>query len=66
MIGHTSFNYAMNHVEPTLVATFILLEPIGAAIMALVIFAAHYLLLLARGCCLVGVVLTARNTRSHG
>lgn len=66
MIGHTSFNYAMNHVEPTLVATVILLEPIGAAIMALIIFSEVPSLLTAigAGVLLVGVVLTVRNTRS--
>lgn len=66
MIGHTSFNYAMNHVEPTLVATVILLEPIGAAIMALIIFAEipSALTAIGAGVLLIGVVLTVRNTRS--
>jgi drug/metabolite transporter (DMT)-like permease len=67
LIGHTSFNYAMNHVSPTLVATIILLEPIGAALLALIVFTEVPSLLTAigAGILLVGVILTARNNRSN-
>lgn len=38
MIGHTGLNYAARHVDPTLVTTATLLEPVGASLLALVIF----------------------------
>jgi drug/metabolite transporter (DMT)-like permease len=38
LVGHTGVNYAMRFLDPTLVASVILLEPVGAALMALVLF----------------------------
>lgn len=38
LVGHTSFNYAMNYVAPTLVATAMLLEPVGASVFAWLVF----------------------------
>ena len=38
LIGHTSINNAMRHLNPTLVATAMLLEPIGASFLALFLF----------------------------
>lgn len=38
MLGHTGLNYAARSVDPTLVTTFTLLEPVGAATLALLIF----------------------------
>ncbi len=38
LLGHTSFNWAVRHMDPTLVAVILLLEPIGAAIGAAVLF----------------------------
>jgi drug/metabolite transporter (DMT)-like permease len=38
LVGHTGVNYAMKFLDPTLVASVILLEPIGAAVMALILF----------------------------
>jgi len=35
LIGHTSFNWAMRYLSPTLVSLVILLEPIGSTILAL-------------------------------
>lgn len=37
-IGHTGLNYAARHISPTLVATTILVEPIGSGILALLLF----------------------------
>jgi drug/metabolite transporter (DMT)-like permease len=34
MIGHTSLNWAIKHISPTLVALTILAEPIGASLLA--------------------------------
>lgn len=39
VIGHTGLNYAARHLSPTLVATTILVEPIGAGLLALWLFA---------------------------
>lgn len=38
LVGHTSLNYAVKYLEPTVVATIFLLEPIGAAVLALIVF----------------------------
>ena len=38
LIGHTSFNWAVKHISPTLVALAILMEPIGASILGYLIF----------------------------
>jgi drug/metabolite transporter (DMT)-like permease len=39
LIGHTSFNYALKYLPPTLLSTLLLLEPVGAALLALFLFA---------------------------
>ncbi|MDZ7705894.1 MAG: DMT family transporter [Trueperaceae bacterium] len=64
LIGHTSFNYAVKHLDPTLVATVILLEPIGSSLFALVLFSEVPSLLTIVGAAilLVGVGLTTRHT----
>jgi drug/metabolite transporter (DMT)-like permease len=38
LLGHTSFNWAMRHIAPTLVTLAILAEPIGASILGYLIF----------------------------
>ena len=38
LIGHTSFNWAVKWVTPTLVTLVILMEPIGATILGLIFF----------------------------
>jgi drug/metabolite transporter (DMT)-like permease len=38
LIGHTSFNWAVNWVTPTLVTLVILMEPIGASILGFLFF----------------------------
>ncbi|MDQ3458036.1 MAG: DMT family transporter [Deinococcota bacterium] len=38
LIGHTSLNYAVKYLAPTVVATIFLLEPIGSAALALLLF----------------------------
>lgn len=38
LVGHTSLNYAVNYLAPTVVATVFLLEPVGATLLALVVF----------------------------
>ena len=38
LVGHTSFNYVLRYLSPTLVATLMLLEPLGASLLALILF----------------------------
>jgi drug/metabolite transporter (DMT)-like permease len=38
VLGHTSFNWAVKYVHPTLVTVLILLEPIGASLAAIALF----------------------------
>lgn len=38
LIGHTSLNWAVNHISPTLVTLALLLEPIGASLLGYFIF----------------------------
>lgn len=39
LVGHTSLNWAMRRVHPVLVSLVTLLEPVGASLLALLIFA---------------------------
>ena len=66
LIGHTSYNYAVKHVNPAVVATVILLEPIGASLLALLLFSEvpPLLTLLGALILLVGVAITTRNSRA--
>lgn len=38
LIGHTSFNWAMQYLPPTIVTLILLLEPVGSTIFAIVLF----------------------------
>lgn len=64
LIGHTSYNYAVKHVNPTVVATVILLEPVGASLLAWLLFAEvpPLLTLLGALTLLTGVAITTRNS----
>lgn len=66
LIGHTSFNYVVKHLDPTLVATVTLLEPIGSGLLALLLFSEipSLFTLLGGLILLAGVGLTARNSRA--
>ena len=65
LVGHTSYNYAVKHLDPTVVATVILLEPIGASLLALLLFTEVPPLLTLFGALtlLSGVAITTRNSR---
>ena len=65
LIGHTSYNYAVKHMDPTVVATVILLEPIGASLLALILFTEvpPLLTLFGAATLLSGVAITTRNSR---
>ncbi len=66
LIGHTSFNYVVKHLDPTFVATVTLLEPIGSSLLALLLFSEIPALLTVLGgfILLFGVALTTRNSRA--
>jgi drug/metabolite transporter (DMT)-like permease len=38
LVGHTSFNWAVRWISPTLVTLTILAEPVGSGILALLFF----------------------------
>lgn len=65
LIGHTAYNYTVKHLDPAVVATVILLEPIGASVLALALFAEVPPLptLIGALILLTGVAITARNSR---
>lgn len=61
-VGHTGLNYAVRHLDPTLVATVVLLEPLGAGLLAFVLFGEVPTLATALGAALLlaGVALATR------
>jgi drug/metabolite transporter (DMT)-like permease len=65
LIGHTGINYAMKFMEPTLVATLILLEPALAGLLALLLFEEVPGALTVTGAVilLLGVLITTRSAR---
>lgn len=65
LIGHTGINYAMRHLDPTRVATATLLEPVGAGLLAFLVFAEapSTVTLIGATVLLLGVVLTVRTGR---
>ncbi len=65
LIGHTSYNYAVKHLDPAVVATVILLEPIGASLLAMIFFTEIPPLptLVGAFVLLIGVAVTARNSQ---
>ncbi|HRN18145.1 MAG TPA: EamA family transporter, partial [Trueperaceae bacterium] len=38
LVGHTGINYAAKHLDPTLVASTLLTEPVASGLLALIIF----------------------------
>lgn len=66
LIGHTGINHALRHMGPTRVATATLLEPLGAGLLAFLLFqeAPGPLTLLGAVVLLTGVVLTVRGSRA--
>jgi drug/metabolite transporter (DMT)-like permease len=65
LIGHTSFNYALNFLPPTLVSTLALLEPVGAALLAIFLFSEipSKTTLLGSVVLLIGVAITIQSSR---
>lgn len=65
LIGHTGINYAAKHLDPTVVATALLLEPLGSGLLALLVFGEVPTLLTLVGAVilLTGVLITLRSSR---
>jgi drug/metabolite transporter (DMT)-like permease len=65
LIGHTSFNYALKFLPPTLVSTLLLLEPVGAAVLAIILFreVPGVTTLIGSLFLLVGVAITIHSSR---
>lgn len=63
LLGHTAFNYALSALSATFVAVAILGEPIGSALLALIIFGETFAPLQLAGfvLLLVGIVIAARG-----
>jgi drug/metabolite transporter (DMT)-like permease len=63
LIGHTGIQHAMVHLEPVRVSTAVLLEPVGAAVLAWLLFAEvpGGVLLLGAALLLSGVFITIRT-----
>ena len=66
LLGHTVFNWALKHVSATFIALTILGEPIGSALLALVLFGEGLSALQITGfvALLTGIYLAARSERS--
>ncbi len=65
LIGHTGINYAAKHLDPTVVATTLLLEPLGSGLLALLVFGEvpSLLTLVGAALLLTGVLITLRSSR---
>lgn len=65
LIGHTGINFAARHLNPTVVATALLLEPLGSGLLALLLFreVPSALTLLGAVILLLGVLMTLRSSR---
>jgi len=61
LLGHTSINYAMRHLSALLVTIALLGEPVGSAILALMLFseAVAPLQIVGLVCLLIGIAVTA-------
>lgn len=66
LLGHTAFNWSLRHLSATFVAVATLGEPIGSALLALLIFGQAFAPLQLAGfvVLLTGIVLAARGERS--
>lgn len=67
LVGHTGINYAMKYLSPTLVATLLLLEPLGASLFALILFGELPTLTTALGALILlsGVAMTVRSAQQN-
>jgi drug/metabolite transporter (DMT)-like permease len=68
LLGHTAFNWSLRHLSATFVAVAILGEPIGSALLALVLLGQRFASLQLAGfvVLLAGIVVAARGERGAG
>jgi drug/metabolite transporter (DMT)-like permease len=68
LLGHTAFNWSLRHLSATFVAVAILGEPIGSALLALVLLGQRFVSLQLAGfvVLLAGIVVAARGERGAG
>ncbi len=68
LLGHTAFNWSLRHLSATFVAIAILGEPLGAALLALVLFKQAFqpVQLVGFVVLLVGIAVAARGERGGG
>uniref|UniRef100_UPI0030DDAFAF DMT family transporter n=1 Tax=Oculatella sp. LEGE 06141 TaxID=1828648 RepID=UPI0030DDAFAF len=66
LIGHTSFNWAVRWISPTLVTLVILAEPVGSSILGFIVFRENpgFVVLVGAIVILTGVAIAAFGTRS--
>ncbi len=64
LVGHTGINFAAKHLDPTLVASTLLVEPIASGLLALVLFREEPGLptLVGAAILLVGIAIAVRST----
>jgi len=67
LLGHTAFNWALRHLSATFVAVSILGEPVGSAILALILFGERFAPLQLAGFLVLlgGIYLAARGEQSN-
>lgn len=67
LLGHTVFNWALKHVSATFIALTILGEPIGSALLALLLFGEGFspLQIIGFVALLTGIYLAARSERAR-
>lgn len=67
LVGHTSFNWAIRHISPTVVAVVFLFEPVGSSLLGYWLFAEIPGLLVIGGAAvlLVGVACAVTGTRKR-
>jgi drug/metabolite transporter (DMT)-like permease len=67
LVGHTSFNWALNHISPTLVALFTLCEPVGASVLGYFFFqeVPSFLVMIGAIVILAGVAIAVLGSQSE-
>lgn len=68
LVGHTSLNWALNYISPTLVSLVTLCEPIGASILGYIVFQEipSFLVIIGAIIILSGVAIAVLGSQSSG
>jgi drug/metabolite transporter (DMT)-like permease len=67
LIGHSAFNYALGHIQATVVSTFLLGEPIGTSLLAMALLKEYptVLEICGGGIILIGLLIVIRSGQNH-